>query len=150
MIARSFDDAVEMLLARRRRRYVSDDAPGAALGRAFVIGGATLYDYVLTHTSPAWRLAHLLVTRIYEPADLDAQCDVFLREFRSERQAKWEASAAADEACDAMPHGPWRLADADEHAQWLPPDFATPLRAAVDDRGTALVLQLWHAHVEEP
>lgn len=158
MVARSFEEAVTLLQARRYARYDMDTAApaaGAALGRAFVIGGATLYQYALAPPTPSteWILDHMLMTRIYGPADIDKECDVFLPEFRSPAQVAWEASwaptyaerAAAELVCPpALSEADaWQHVPPAEHAAWLPAAHASVLGAIVPDRDSFVHMQLW-------
>lgn len=150
LLARSLDEAVQLLQERRYARY---DLPGVtagtALGRAFVIGGAQLYRTTLTQ-QPApdtWILDQLLVTRILSPID-EQTMDVFLEEFRSPAQrAQDEATARACPtgllANGEADESAWRLIPKDEHARLVPPAQAELLGRIVDDKGIAMHFQCW-------
>ena len=154
VVVPSFEDAVALLQQRRLARYV-EGSGGAALGHAFVIGGAALYRYVLTHTSADWTLDSLLVTRIFAPVEPYDACDVFLAEFRTPKQRAWEAQVA-EECLRALPTDErvcadevdeaavWRQAPAHEHRAF----FAQAAHAArvcqlLDDKSNAIQFQLW-------
>lgn len=155
VVVRSFDDAVAFLAERRLARYIAQKEEGAALGHAFIIGGAAIYRYVLTHTSPAWRLENLLVTRLYHPSSVHDRCDVFLEDFRSHAQLAYEKSV--ETACkdalptdvricpdDVDPNAVWRQASPEEHRAFL---ADAPHTAQVGDvfrdKDIAVQFQLW-------
>ncbi|WFD24788.1 dihydrofolate reductase [Malassezia equina] len=153
LLARSLDEAVQLLQERRYARY---NVPGAstatALGRAFVIGGAQLYRTTLTQrpAPDTWALDHMLVTRILSPVDEKMPMDVFLEEFRSPTQrARDEATARAwpknslTEADTDSEADPWHLVTKEEHATLVPPAQAELLGRVVDDQGLAIHFQCW-------
>ena len=158
VLVQSFEDAVRVLQQRRSWRYVRSDADvGAALGRVFVIGGAALYRYVLSHT-PAehWALTHLLVTRIYHPGEEQLPCDVFLHEFRSPAQLAWENEFAAQCAGAELPTGEhtcpqdvdsaaaWHQASGAEHRAYLDGvSQAQDAGCVARDNGITYQFQLW-------
>lgn len=153
IVVPSFDAAVAFLQARRHARYTH--GAGAALGHVFVIGGAAVYHYVLAHTSPAWSLDTLLVTRIFAPSTLHESCDVFLDEFRSSAQREWESDVARS-CTDVLPdderlcpdeldtRAVWRQASSDEHRTFLADaPHAANVGKLILDKGNAIQFQLW-------
>ncbi|WFD32695.1 dihydrofolate reductase [Malassezia sp. CBS 17886] len=159
VVVRSFEDAVALLQERRCRQYTRDGCappPGAALGRAFVIGGAALYRYVLAHTPGAdWSLNDLLVTRLYA-AHLDDACDVFLDEFRTPAQRAFDDARVRQcvdkgalptdvDVCAPDGDAVWRQVDVEEHRAYFRHHAALGERVGpvFDDNGTAVQFQLW-------
>lgn len=166
-LVRSMDEAVARLDVRRLWRYMEPTGPGAALGHAFVIGGAALYRTVLAAPvhSGTWRLDSLLVTRIFAPRDVHTACDVFMDEFRTPAQIAWEdqladkcvraQAAGHTEACSLLhgphtcpafvdEHAPWRHVSAAEHAAFLRQvPQAAMADQLVEDNGMVVQLQLW-------
>lgn len=157
LLARSLEEAVQLLQERRYKRYdIPGEPAGTALGRAFVIGGAQLYRTTLTQ-QPApdtWVLDQLLVTRILSPIDEQMPFDVFLEEFRSPAQRARDEAVAAQQA--QAPHDTsidtdapvnnvdhWHLVHKDEHARLLPPAQAELLGRIVHDHGVAVHFQCW-------
>ena len=105
---------MSLLQERRLARYM-DVSSGSALGHTFIVGGAAIYRHVLTTTSPAWALENLLVTRIMRPHAENESYDVFLDEFRSEKQQTWEEDTA--KACvDVLP--------TDERLHYFKPNYS--------------------------
>lgn len=145
---------MSLLQERRLARYM-DVSSGSALGHTFIVGGAAIYRHVLTTTSPAWALENLLVTRIMRPHAENESYDVFLDEFRSEKQQTWEEDTA--KACvDVLPtderlcpdelddRAVWRQATSAEHKTFLADaPHAAQVGQIFHDKGIAIQFQLW-------
>lgn len=116
--------------------------------RAFIIGGATIYDQAL-RTLP--HLNRILLTRILEPS-FD-ECDVFLPEFRPHVPqtstnedigdiGKTQENVAA-QAQTVGTFAGWERADHEELIRWV--GFEVP-RDENEEKGIKYEFQMWVRH----
>ncbi|WFD44987.1 dihydrofolate reductase [Malassezia psittaci] len=156
VVVKTFDDAVTFLQERRIARYLSTNhADQSALGRTFVIGGAAIYRYVMTHSSEHWTLDNMLVTRIFSPMDFAKQCDVFMQEFRSPTQQAWEnelgQKCSAVASVESMPSmnstedaASWKQAPKAEHSAFFADaPLARDACELLQDKESVIQFQLW-------
>lgn len=98
------------------------------LARTFLIGGAQLYTQAMQAAPEGAVLDRLLITRIHQPS-FD-ECDVFLPEFRNDRQTGHEGSTAAE----------WRQSSGLALDAFVGDEVQ---KGVVEEKGVQYELQMW-------
>ena len=131
-------------LQSRQSIATSDSKDASPMSRAFLIGGAQLYNLFLRQPSvDGFTLERLLVTRIRSPSFDD--CDTFLDEFRDEEQIKADAADSASSSSTQGIQRRWKKASHDEMLAWLGDAITEELKQSfIQEEGVVKYeMQMW-------